>query len=64
LKEECDLFRKGDKVTWDGIETVCASDEFKFLENGPTMVLLEDIDGCFNTAHLHKTNEVDAQLVE
>lgn len=58
-KEECDMFTKGDKVLWEDIETVCASDEFKFLEDGPTMVLLEDLDGCFNTTYLRKLDEIE-----
>jgi len=42
------VLKKGDRVEYDGVETICITDEFKFLGTGPLVVELEDFEGWIN----------------
>lgn len=42
------MLKKGDKVEYDGVLTKCETDEFKFLGNGPLVVVLEGFKGWIN----------------
>lgn len=42
------MLKNGDRVVYDGIETTCMSDEFRFLGTGPLVVELEDFEGWVN----------------
>jgi hypothetical protein len=48
------MLKKGDKVEYEGVRTVCESDEFKFLGDGPLVVNLEGFDGWVNVNSVKK----------
>ncbi|MEZ7173604.1 hypothetical protein [Sporosarcina sp. OR05] len=50
------MLQKGDKVEYDGVQTVCECDEFKFLGSGPSVVVLEGFDGWINAELPKKLN--------
>lgn len=43
-----EVLKKGDRVVYDGVETVCKTDQFNFLGTGPLVVVLDGFDGWIN----------------
>lgn len=48
------MLKKGDQVEYEGVQTICESDEFKFLGAGPLVVVLEGFEGWINAKLVNK----------
>lgn len=43
-----EALKKGDRVEYEGVETVCKTNSFYFLGTGPLVIVLDDFDGWIN----------------
>jgi hypothetical protein len=53
------MLKNGDKVKYEGIQTICESDEFRFLGDGPLVVNLERVNGWVNVNSVKKRVTID-----